>query len=176
MQQVVADKITISIPCTHVSPSEGSGNVLVLAPSGGGLGGNASFQCTSAYTNNMNVINQNFIRLQETNTHLAQKLTETNVQLKSAQEQLTEFKTSLESLQAQNQALLDELKEQKSIVSTLSTSVSELTKKIATIIAYIPQFVRESSSNFLRLLTGTRTDTVNTVNTVPLDDVPAIEF
>lgn len=111
-----------------------------------------------AYTNNMTAINGNFTTLHNLNVQLSKQIEETK------QQNIT--------LQQKVNALNDEISKQKIQTVEMKSSIDNLSDKIKKIISYIPQFVRESSENFIRLLTGIKT---NAIDNVQLNEIKVIE-
>lgn len=118
-----------------------------------------------SYTNNMQVIDNNFNTLYDLNTQLSRQIEEIKQQNVTLQLHTTELKQ-------QNSQLTIIISEQKNAMVEMRTNITTLSDRVSVICRYIPQFVRESSENFIRLLTGIRT---NAINDVQLNEIRVIE-
>jgi len=137
-QQCVEDNIYIRQERTMI-PTNGGGATVVAATQGYGY---FNTYISGPYQDNMKVINRNFALQSNVNQQIS--------------EQLTSLNTSSIHLNEQLNLLMLELQEQKTAVQNLTTIVNNLSNHVTRVLQFLPEFVRQSSSNFMRLMLGIR--------------------
>lgn len=134
------------------------------------------------YTNNMSVINSNFEYMSQQMMNLHQQISGLNGTIADLNRRLTEAQCAIRSnndLVNQNNTQFEDIKnniqqlrhEQTSLNQTIQENtdqlavvdreIKKLVTKMGVIISFIPQFVKETTKYFTKLLIGIKTDTLD---------------
>ena len=126
------------------------------------------------YKDSMKIINKNFQHTVQLNTAVANQINELNVKI-------TTLNVNINTMQQLIVQKANEVKtlDQNIIINTnklteVESTLKKLMDKVAILISFVPQFVRQTSNWFVKLLVGVKTDSLEDL--APMEcDVLAIQ-
>lgn len=135
------------------------------------------------YTNNMIAINGNFDHVAHLNQELKRQIEQQNQAIRDLRIQLEQINGLIQTNNTHLQEVRLEMVELQHHITTVDHTIADnivrlehteteiklLVKKIGIIINYLPQFVRDTSMWFMRLLIGIKTDQISDLEALQYD-------